>query len=300
VTRCSTGHHDTRPINDETDGCRLCPATWPAPKRAGWTFNDVAKALLDNAWVFAKTMPHAPHWYTLRNRWKGPVPFEAVVQFIRDHGYKERYGRSWYDRLDVNDMKYWSMGAPLSETTLINRAVRDVAEPYDGIAATYDALWSGPAALAENEAAARALNYTGGDILDVGCGTGLLLDLIRPAGHYMGIDPSQGMLTKLLQNHPGSDVVASKFERFYTDRKFDVVVSLFGSPSYAPPKAWERLPDLLAPGGRYFLMFFSPDYVPVTHLHMADVPDHAGADALAFLPGAKVSTLGNFTIAQSA
>ena len=32
-------------------------------------FHKVAKALLDVKWIFAKTMPEIPHWYTLRREW---------------------------------------------------------------------------------------------------------------------------------------------------------------------------------------------------------------------------------------
>lgn len=84
---------------------------------------DVEKALLSKQWTFAKTMPQNPHEYTLRKKWTGDVPFEAVVQFIRDHGYKVRFGRSDYMCFDIGEHRYWTMGAPLSDTILINRAV---------------------------------------------------------------------------------------------------------------------------------------------------------------------------------
>ena len=42
-------------------------------------------------WVFAKTMPHWPHWYTLRKEAQSDEEFLWLVAFIRDHGYDERF-----------------------------------------------------------------------------------------------------------------------------------------------------------------------------------------------------------------
>src|SRR4051794_26384086 len=89
------------------------------------TFEEVSAALLASEWTFAKTMPQWPHWYTLRKHWSQPVDFEAVVQYIRDHGYQEKFYTRTMTRLNVVDYKYWSMGAALNDTILINRAKVD-------------------------------------------------------------------------------------------------------------------------------------------------------------------------------
>lgn len=244
---------------------------------AGLTFERVAGALVEECrWIFAKTMPQWPHWYTLRKEWTSEVPFEAVAQFIREYGYREKFKPSGgvYMRLNINGMKYWTMGAPLPITILINRAELDRPQPYDEIAATYDAMWDTPDAHAENREVIERLNYTGGSILDIGCGTGLLLDYIRPE-RYVGIDPSRGMLARLREKHPDAEVVATAFESFFTREKFDLVVGLFASPSYIEPSALIRLPSLLKPGGRFFMMFYQPDYEPVTYrLSGVQVPHH--------------------------
>jgi hypothetical protein len=83
----------------------------------------VEAALLLRRWIFAKTMPQNPHEYTLRKAWDADVPFEAVVQYIRDHGYDMKFGGRNYRCLDVGKHRYWTMGAALAQTTLINRAV---------------------------------------------------------------------------------------------------------------------------------------------------------------------------------
>ncbi len=89
-------------------------------------------------WTFAKTMPFAPHEYIVRE--KCPLTteeFEYFVNMQREHGVKERWGKYNNSYLYIDDYKYWTMGAPIEETTVINRAkasaVNDVHQLYDGI-----------------------------------------------------------------------------------------------------------------------------------------------------------------------
>lgn len=76
-----------------------------------------------DTWHFAKTMRQFPHWYLVRDRMeefkKGD--WEAVVQFIRDNGVPEKFKGKTKPYLHLNGYKYWTMGAPLNETTIINR-----------------------------------------------------------------------------------------------------------------------------------------------------------------------------------
>ena len=71
-------------------------------------------------WIFAKTMPENPHEYTLRRESSDAV-FDAAVRFIRDEGEPEIYGGRPYTVFHCDDHKYWTMGAPVEETILINR-----------------------------------------------------------------------------------------------------------------------------------------------------------------------------------
>jgi hypothetical protein len=72
-------------------------------------------------WRFAKTMPQNPHEYTLRNTWSVDAQFQQAVRFIRQHGYVERFKGRPYVVLDLGGWHYWTMGAPLADTRLINR-----------------------------------------------------------------------------------------------------------------------------------------------------------------------------------
>lgn len=80
-------------------------------------------------WRFAKTMPQWPHEYTVRH-WRPDLEAEffAFVELIRrdgvvkpwpKHAQHPRYRHSY---LHIDGWQYWTMGAPVHETTVINRA----------------------------------------------------------------------------------------------------------------------------------------------------------------------------------
>ena len=77
-------------------------------------------------WTFAKTMPQWPHEYTVRNQ-NVDAEFEEFVRYIRDAGVycKKTYWTRIY--LDVGEWYYWSMGATVKKTRIINRARCDEA-----------------------------------------------------------------------------------------------------------------------------------------------------------------------------
>lgn len=151
----------------------------------------------------------------------------------------------------------------------------DVVAAYDELAPAYDRLFSDPGSLAEDAALLAHLgDLSGLSVLDVGCGTGWLLDHAAPAA-YVGIDPSHGMLDQLIAKHPNraGDVSCVPLRDFVGGR-FDLVVALFGVASYLRDEELARIPGLLAPGGRYVLMFYMPDYYPRTHREMTIPPSY--------------------------
>jgi hypothetical protein len=87
---------------------------------AEWTEADFADYVASHPWVFARTMPRNPHEYTLR-RETDDATFEAAVRYVRQHGVMETYGGKPYRVLYFGAHKYWTMGAPLEVTILINR-----------------------------------------------------------------------------------------------------------------------------------------------------------------------------------
>ena len=84
-------------------------------------------------WRYAMTMRQWPHEYTVR-RYDDPIEdqilFEGAVAFIRAHGECRRFEPTGkcYDYLDVDGRQYWTMGAPVEQTVILNRAWWDRME----------------------------------------------------------------------------------------------------------------------------------------------------------------------------
>ena len=100
----------------------LMGADVPDPQLESLTLPELRAFVARSTWTYAKTMPKTPHEYTLRQNAPDEPLFERVVMHIRRHGYRKVYGRATYTYLDIDDWQYWTMGSPLSETILINRA----------------------------------------------------------------------------------------------------------------------------------------------------------------------------------
>jgi hypothetical protein len=89
------------------------------------TMDELREFVRTSPWTFARTMPEIPHEYTLRKNAPDAKLFERVVLHIRQAGYKGTFASATYTYLDIDGWKYWTMGAPLEDTTLINRARKD-------------------------------------------------------------------------------------------------------------------------------------------------------------------------------
>ena len=79
-------------------------------------------------WTFAKTMAHIPHSYVVRKNCRDEAEFERFVLHIRAHGYEAPFGRrtfTYFDWMVADTLhQFWTMGAPLERTIIINRAVK--------------------------------------------------------------------------------------------------------------------------------------------------------------------------------
>jgi hypothetical protein len=78
----------------------------------------------EQRWTFAKTMPEWPHEYIVRNRVDEEL-FERLVKHIRARGYEGKFYQKSITYYEEAGMVYWTMGAPLHETTIINRCAKD-------------------------------------------------------------------------------------------------------------------------------------------------------------------------------
>jgi len=79
------------------------------------------RAFVDaESWTFAKTMPEWPHEYIVRHRVDKEL-FERLVTHIRDHGCEGRFYEKTLTYFEEAGLVYWTMGAPLCETIIVNR-----------------------------------------------------------------------------------------------------------------------------------------------------------------------------------
>ncbi len=222
-------------------------------------------------WQFATSYAEgAPHEYVVADRTPGFNADDAAraAHVIRTYGEPMKFYKKTRIYLATPmGWKHWDMQGESvvdDSVTLINRGKLEhvygvqnmlrtrsaVDAPYDGLATTWDRGFGMTAT--EREATAQLISKTFGSqlgrALDVGCGTGLALDLglIEPA-RYVGIDPSAAMLNALVMKYP---VLAGVHPMTYADAErrrvlcgttYDTVLALGGSASYLNAADIERL-----------------------------------------------------------
>jgi len=73
-------------------------------------------------WIFAYKMGRHPHWYSVREQWGDDASFDMVVTHIRLNGFDRYFFKKKLRYFQIGDYEYWTMGAPLAETIILNRA----------------------------------------------------------------------------------------------------------------------------------------------------------------------------------
>jgi len=81
------------------------------------------------AWTRATTMSEWPHEYIVRARVDENL-FVQVVRHIRANGYEGKFYRKSITYFDYGGLVYWTMGAALEETTIINRCRKEDSYEY--------------------------------------------------------------------------------------------------------------------------------------------------------------------------
>jgi hypothetical protein len=81
-------------------------------------------------WTFAKTYASTwPHEYIVRERVDEGL-FIQLVQHIRTYGYEGRFYRKPITYFDEDGMVYWTMGARIDETIIVNRCKKEQTYEY--------------------------------------------------------------------------------------------------------------------------------------------------------------------------
>ncbi len=110
---------------------------------------------------------------------------------------------------------------------------RDPAQVYDEVFVPALFAQSGP------RIAEAATIEPGQDVLDVGCGTGVLAcaaaERVGPNGHVVGLDPNEQMLAVARRKSTGVTWQLGRAEALpFDDASFDVVVSQFALMFFSP------------------------------------------------------------------
>lgn len=185
--------------------------SWPLSE------GDLGRWIRTRHWQQARSQSN-PHAYTTVN-WGDARTFRLVVQHMREHGEQEVWGGELFTYYVHDGMKYWTMGAPLPRTIILNRKVFG-ADPQDREKGAWGAAPAGaietplfdrdgrPLSLAERiNAEHRACALAAGAALRhaIRCG-GLLREAKAGVGHG-------GWLPWLAQHFEGAPRTAQHYMR---------------------------------------------------------------------------------------
>jgi hypothetical protein len=111
------------------------PETW-LPE---WNVDDARTYIASVKWRHARP-PQPPHEYTVRDWSDVPRGFLAFAQVIQSRGVLKLWGEYVHAYLEVNGLEYWTMGARVPETIVINRApvgAPSAAQPLPSVPDTH-------------------------------------------------------------------------------------------------------------------------------------------------------------------
>jgi hypothetical protein len=102
----------------------------PTQEDLTWARQFVAARSWREAVTYRQT---APHEYVVR-KWEtdeqGQAAFDRFITCTRRFGYADFYYRMRHIYWAIDDHKYWTMGWPVEETEVINRARLGAPEPW--------------------------------------------------------------------------------------------------------------------------------------------------------------------------
>lgn len=276
-------------------------------------------------WVFAVTYAEgAPHEYVRGGHTSGFTAEDCVraARVIRTFGEPAKFYKTTRIYLtDANGWKYWDMaGDDIRVSSIINRgrvehvygvqnAPRTKSETltaYDSVATEWDRSLGATDDERDQiiELVGSLGTFTKRRVLDIGCGTGLALDLgITEQVRYVGIDPSQAMLNQLVLKYPRlAGVHAMTFSeaikrRFLGGTRFDLVLALGGSASYLSDQDLSAIETHAA--GPVVLSAFSDGAEPFVLNRSAELLAEARERLVAYAVNRRgtVSRMGRFDVA---
>lgn len=222
------------------------------------TFDNVADVLTKAEYVFDGKGKRTAYYHADSLNGK---TIDYLKDYFKAEGTYDTFCGSWSNFIYINGWKYWISG------NTVNKAKMHDDAPYDYIADEYDTLFSDVYSKEEDMEVIDMIDYDSTEsILDIGCGTGLFLEYENPRTDlYLGIDVSERMLWHFNKRHGRYNAIQTKFEHFYSPKKFDKIIAMYGVFSYIDGEYLSKVVHYLEPNGKAFLMLYADDYHPVTY-----------------------------------
>ena len=102
----------------------------PTPEEWAWSEAFITRRKWREAVTYRDTAPHEYIVRTWEEDEQGNRDFDRFIAHIRRFGFADFYYKVRHIYWQVNESKYWTMGWPIEETKVINRARVDAPEPW--------------------------------------------------------------------------------------------------------------------------------------------------------------------------
>lgn len=158
-------------------------------------------------------------------------------------------------------------------------------ERYTSSAEIYDLIYAG---IVDYPATGRQLvwlieqhNPDAASVLEVGCGTGAVLEQIAGRFEVVGLDISDEMLSRAKAKLPGVEFHRADMTDFDLGRTFDAVICMFSSIGYVTDlgglhAAYDRMAAHLGPGGVLVVeAWYEPEAFQPGHVGAATAGDNS-------------------------
>ncbi len=180
-----------------------------------------------------------------------------------------------------------------------------VTKSYSRLAPEYDLRWARYIVASTRETAARLILAPGERLLDVGCGTGALIEHLsnnRGSLRLFGVDPVSGMLAIARRKVPTSVALCQGWAEQlpFPSASFDAVVSCNVFHYLMDPTlALREMERVLRPGGTLLVTDWCDDYVAcrlcglyLRVFHRSQVRIYRSQTCIQMIRGAKFETVG--------